>query len=87
MQCVLYILYRVHQKKKVRFVIVRCSFGGGLSRLTGLAQLSEISLSFRIKMCSYESARLSEVSVDLGKISPRRDENFRYDSGRRDGIL
>ena len=31
-----------------------------------------------------EPARLAETSVDLGKISPTRDENFSYD---RDGLF
>ena len=30
-----------------------------------------------------EPARLTEISVDLGEISPRRDENFSYDEPSR----
>ena len=31
-----------------------------------------------------DPARLAEISVDLGVISPRRDENFSYEQLTRD---
>ena len=34
-----------------------------------------------------EPSRLVEISVDLGEISSRRDENFPYESGDRVGFL
>ena len=71
--------------RKINLYIRDCSYGGGLSRLTGLARLAEISPCFinsLKKKCVHminEPARLAEISVDLTEISPRRDKNFPYE--------
>ena len=57
--------------------------------MTGLARLAEISPFLKNalqKKCVHmitEPARLTEISVDLAEISPRRDENFPYEQSSR----